>query len=184
MATKICTPNRWPLSARRTSHDPPASIRHGSSTRQYKQSHSLRARLRCSCRNPNNWGPYLLNYVASIYARALKSNRQTLPLSAAIRKSKMNPSITNHAATRQQQRGIPPLVFDWLMSFGYEQFDGHGGVVRYFTKRCIRQLEREVGRQPVARMSEYLRCYLVQSSKDGAVITVGKRHPNQHIYKH
>ncbi len=96
----------------------------------------------------------------------------------------MNRNFTDHAAIRQQQRGIPPLVADWLIDYGDEQFDGHGGVVRYFSKQCIRRLEREVGREPVARMSEFLRCYLVQSSKDGAVITVGKRYGNEHIYKH
>jgi hypothetical protein len=96
----------------------------------------------------------------------------------------MNRKFTDHAVIRQQQRGIPLLVTDWLMVYGDEQFDGHGGVVRYFSKQCIRRLEREVGREPVARMSEYLRCYLVQSSKDGAVITVGKRYQKEHIWKH
>ena len=93
----------------------------------------------------------------------------------------MNKSFTDHAAIRQQQRGIPPLVSDWLLDFGDEKFDGHGGVIRYFSKKCVRHLERHVGRQPVARMSEYLRCYLVQSSVDGKVITMGKRYTNKHF---
>ncbi len=75
----------------------------------------------------------------------------------------MSKNFTDHASIRQQQRGIPPLVADWLMSYGAEQFDGHGGIVRYFSKQCIRRLEREVGRTAVARMSEFMRCYLVQS---------------------
>ena len=95
----------------------------------------------------------------------------------------MNRSFTDHAAIRQQQRGLPPLVSDWLLDFGDEQFDGHGGVIRFFSKKCIRHLEREVGRKPVARMSEYLRCYLVQSSADGKVITLGKRYTNKHFRK-
>ena len=95
----------------------------------------------------------------------------------------MNRNFTDHAAIRQQQRGIPPLVSDWLLDFGDEQFDGHGGVIRYFSKKCIKKLEREVGRQPVARMSEYLRCYLVQSSGDGKVITLGKRYTNKNFRK-
>jgi hypothetical protein len=96
----------------------------------------------------------------------------------------MNRNISDHAAIRQQQRGIPPLVSDWLIDFGDEQFDGHGGVIRYFSKQSVRRLQRDIGREPVARMSEYLRCYLVQSSHDGCVITVGKRYQTQHIWKH
>jgi hypothetical protein len=95
----------------------------------------------------------------------------------------MNRNFTDHAAIRQQQRGIPPLVSDWLLDFGDEQFDGRGGVIRYFSKKCIKKLEREVGKQPVARMSEYLRCYLVQSSCDGKVITLGKRYTNKNFRK-
>lgn len=96
----------------------------------------------------------------------------------------MRTNFTEHAALRQQQRGIPPLVTDWLITYGVEQFDGHGGIVRYFSKQCIRRLERELGREPIARMSEFLRCYLVQSSKDGAIITVGKRYQKEHIWRH
>ena len=96
----------------------------------------------------------------------------------------MHTNLTNHAQVRQQQRGVPPLVCDWLLEYGDEQYDGHGGVVRYFNRDAIRRVERAVGRTPVARMSEYLRCYLVQSSHDGAVITVGKRFPGNRVYKH
>ncbi len=91
---------------------------------------------------------------------------------------------TLHATVRAQQRGVPPLIQDWLLDYGEEQFDGHGGVVRYFSNECIRRMERDIGKTPLKRMSEYLRCYLVQSSSDGAVITVGKRYENQHVLRH
>ena len=77
--------------------------------------------------------------------------------------------FTQHATERLQQRGVPPLIAGWLLDYGEETFDGHGGVVRYFTRRSIR------------RLSEYLRCYLVQSNDDGSVITIGKRHPGRRI---
>lgn len=96
----------------------------------------------------------------------------------------MNSHFTQHAETRAQQRGIPPLVHNWLLDYGREQFDGHGGTIRYFTRESIRKLEREQGRVAVKRMSEFLRCYLVQSSNDGVVITLGKRHPNHQIRRH
>ena len=96
----------------------------------------------------------------------------------------MHISYTQHAATRSQQRGIPPLVSTWLLDYGEEIYDGHGGIVRCFTPYSIRVMEREIGRAPLKRMSEFLRCYLVQSSSDGAVITVGKRHQKKHIWRH
>ncbi len=91
---------------------------------------------------------------------------------------------TFHATVRAQQRGVPPLIQNWLLDYGAEQFDGHGGVVRYFSNECIRKMERDIGKAPLKRMSEYLRCYLVQSSSDGAVITVGKRYETRHILRH
>ncbi len=91
---------------------------------------------------------------------------------------------TDHAATRSQQRGIPPLISNWLLDYGDEIYDGRGGVVRCFTPRSIRTMEREIGRAPLKRMSEFLRCYLVQSTSDGAVVTVGKRHLKRHIWRH
>ncbi len=96
----------------------------------------------------------------------------------------MKPISTLHANVRAQQRGVPPLVMNWLLDYGEETFDGRGGVLRYFTPRSIRQLEREVGQAPLKRLSEYLRCYLVQGSQDGNVITVGKRHRGKRICRH
>ena len=88
---------------------------------------------------------------------------------------------TQHAAERSQQRGIPPLITSWLLDYGAEEFDGRGGVVRYFTRRSIRRMERDFGTTPLKRLSEYLRCYLVQSNDDGRIITVGKRYSGKRI---
>jgi hypothetical protein len=96
----------------------------------------------------------------------------------------MESTLSIHAEHRAQQRGVPPLVIDWLISFGQETFDGRGAIVRYFDQRAIRRLEREVGQAPVRRMSEFMRCYLVQSTGNGHVITVGKRHRGKRIPRH
>jgi hypothetical protein len=96
----------------------------------------------------------------------------------------MGPTATIHASQRAQQRGVPPLVMNWLLDYGEESFDGHGGVVRYFSPRSIRQLERDIGQAPLKRMSEFLRCYLVQASQSGEVITVGKRYQSRRIPRH
>lgn len=82
---------------------------------------------------------------------------------------------TKHTLTRSHQRGIPPLVYRWLDEYGEEVFDGHGGVVITFTRRSRRAMERDFGREPVRRMSEYLDAYKVESSHDGETLTVGHR---------
>lgn len=96
----------------------------------------------------------------------------------------MNLSYSLHAATRSQQRGIPLEITSLLVDYGQEIFDGHGGVVRYFTTKSIQAMANDVGHSAVKRVAEYLRCYLVQSSDDGAIITVGKRHSKKHIWRH
>ena len=83
---------------------------------------------------------------------------------------------TRHATHRAQQRGIPPIVGQWLDDFGEELHDGHGGVIRFFSRRSIRALERGIGREPVRRMWEFLDSYKVESSHDGRTITIGRRY--------
>jgi predicted SnoaL-like aldol condensation-catalyzing enzyme len=95
-----------------------------------------------------------------------------------------NAIYSDHAQVRAQQRGVPPIIVDWLCQYGEQQYDGHGGVVRYFTERSKRSLERAVGKTVVRRLSEYLRCYVVESSHDGGVITVGKRYGNHRFHRH
>ncbi|MCX7175856.1 MAG: hypothetical protein NT159_18410 [Proteobacteria bacterium] len=80
---------------------------------------------------------------------------------------------TRHANVRAQQRGIPPLIDQWLDQFGEEEYTGAGFIKRYFSHRSIRQLEREFGRQPVSLMERYLRAYKLESSTDGTTITTG-----------
>ncbi|MGJ0490061.1 hypothetical protein [Methylobacter sp.] len=81
-------------------------------------------------------------------------------------------NMTYHAATRSQQRGIPPLVMQWLDQFGEEQYDGRGAIIRYFSRASRRAMEREFGSNPVKKMSEFLNVYKVEN-QDGKVITTG-----------
>jgi hypothetical protein len=81
-------------------------------------------------------------------------------------------NMTNHGAVRSQQRAIPPLVLQWLDQFGEEQYDGHGAIIRYFSRASRREMEREFGSNPVKKMSEFLNAYKVESH-DGMVITTG-----------
>lgn len=84
-------------------------------------------------------------------------------------------NATSHATIRAQQRGIPPLIDQWLDQYGEEEYDGHGGVVRFFSHASIRAMERAFGGAPVRKMSEYLHAYKVESSHDGSIITIGHR---------
>jgi hypothetical protein len=82
---------------------------------------------------------------------------------------------TSHAAKRQQQRGIPNLVIEWLERFGHEQHDQHGAMLYYFDKPARRRLERHYGRTSVRRMHEFLNAYVV-IDRNGQLITVGHRY--------
>ena len=84
-------------------------------------------------------------------------------------------SPLSHAATRAQQRGIPPLIDQWLDQFGEESYDGRGGVLRFFSHASLRAMEREFGRAPLRKLAEFLDVYKVESSRDGQVITIGHR---------
>jgi hypothetical protein len=84
-------------------------------------------------------------------------------------------TMSHHAKMRAQQRSVPRLIVEWLMDFGEEQFDGHGGIVRYFSNRSVRELERHYGRRPVKLMKRWLRAYGVWSAKDSELITAGWR---------
>lgn len=88
--------------------------------------------------------------------------------------------LTEHATKRLKQRGIPPLIRNWLLDYGEANYDGKGAVIRYFTKSSVREMERDFGREPIRRLSEFLRCYLVQSI-DGVIVTIGKRYQNSRI---
>lgn len=81
---------------------------------------------------------------------------------------------TKHAAVRAQQRGIPPMVDQFLDLYGQEEYDGHGAVILYLSKKSIRSMERDLGKRPVARLAEWLDAYKIKST-DGITITVGHR---------
>ena len=89
-------------------------------------------------------------------------------------------ALTFHASSRSQQRGVPPLIREWLQDFGESQYDGHGGVVRFFSKKSVRALERNYGAAPVRRFHEFMRSYLVEASDSGVVLTIGKRYKSVH----
>ncbi len=80
-------------------------------------------------------------------------------------------SLTRHAAVRQQQRRIPPLVIDWLLAYGRR--DASVGAVKIrFDRRGRKELAREVGERVVSLMSKYLNAALVVDRDTDRIITV------------
>lgn len=84
-------------------------------------------------------------------------------------------TMTKHAAIRQQQRCIPPLIIDWLKEYGDQQHDHHGCIVRFFSKESKKQLKKIAGKPVVNLLGRYMNTYLVEGI-DGAVVTTGHRH--------
>lgn len=82
-------------------------------------------------------------------------------------------SISDHARIRMQQRGIPPVVLDCLLSYGHAEHDHQGAVIVYFDKAARIRLARS-GIRPV-NLDKHLNSYAVLAC-DGTVKTVGHRY--------
>lgn len=82
-------------------------------------------------------------------------------------------NLTRHAQVRSQQRGLPPMLIDLLLSFGTSQ-KAHDGATKYFLdKPARRRIDAYAG--PLAQhLREHLDCYVVCGADD-QVITVGHR---------
>ena len=83
--------------------------------------------------------------------------------------------LSQHAATRMQQRGIPPAVLECLLEYGRLQYDHHGGAIVFLDKAARRRFAREQGGEPLKRLEKHLRAYAVIAT-DGTVKTVGHRY--------
>lgn len=81
-----------------------------------------------------------------------------------------------HYSVRGQQRGLPPFVGMLLDAYGCQQYDGHGAIIRYFNKINRRQMEHNVGREPIRRIAKWLDAYKVESCADGSTVTIGHRY--------
>jgi hypothetical protein len=80
--------------------------------------------------------------------------------------------MSKHAQIRCQQRGIPPLIRQWLQEYGSEA-QSHGATKRYFDHAAKRRLSAAVGPQVLDRLGSLLNTYLVET--DETVVTAGIR---------
>lgn len=81
--------------------------------------------------------------------------------------------MTRHANIRSQQRGVPPLVLEWLLEYGAVERQPGGTQLRFFDKTARRRLERRCGRSVVSRLDDFLSAYAVTA--DDTVVTTGWR---------
>jgi hypothetical protein len=84
-------------------------------------------------------------------------------------------SMTSHGSKRCQQRGLSPLVIDCLRQFGEEVYDHNGCVIRHFTKKSLRNIERVWGKEPVRRLLHDQRDAYAVFSTDDHIVTAGWR---------
>lgn len=80
---------------------------------------------------------------------------------------------TRHAATRAQQRAIPPLLLDLLLRFGRSERSGDGTERYFFDKRSRRAVQRYAGCLGQL-LDQHLDVYAILSDCD-KVVTVGHR---------
>lgn len=81
--------------------------------------------------------------------------------------------MTRHAAARLQQRCIPQLLVELLYRHGREAHQD-GSTVIYFDQKARRKAQEEL-REALKRFDKLADAYLVESARNGAVVTVGHR---------
>ena len=79
---------------------------------------------------------------------------------------------SEHARVRMQQRGVPPLIVEWLLQYGAVAYDHRGCRIRFFNKESRKRIRHEKGDIVLRRFHELFDCYAVVS-EDGTVVTAG-----------
>ena len=86
----------------------------------------------------------------------------------------LNVPMTHHASKRMQQRGVPERILPLLFEYGEEEYDHHGTMLLYFTRRARQRMAKAIPHDELKRIQGVLNAYAVLDS-DGAVLTVGHR---------
>ena len=86
----------------------------------------------------------------------------------------INAKNSQHAAKRSRQRGMDNCTVPLILAFGVKEHDGRGGVRCLMTQSAMEKLYGAVGKTKHAE--SLAGKYVVISSFDNTVITVGHRH--------
>jgi hypothetical protein len=84
-------------------------------------------------------------------------------------------NLTRHAQQRMQQRGINLQAIDYVLAYGREVHNHHGGCIIWLDKRCRQRIAQKEGDAVVRNLHKHLNVYVIVNS-DGKVITVGHRY--------
>jgi hypothetical protein len=88
---------------------------------------------------------------------------------------------TKHAVIRAQQRGINYGIEYLLQTYGDSKPAPKGCVMRYFSKKAIKEMETDFGHFFIAKNHENFRSYLIETRDDRSIITMGKLYQNQRL---
>lgn len=83
--------------------------------------------------------------------------------------------MSKHASIRSKNRSIAELALELLMEYGSQKHDHRGGTVLYFSKKIKKMLDLNMKYLGIGSCDNIKNCYLVESSYDGIIITVGHR---------
>ena len=78
---------------------------------------------------------------------------------------------THHSLARTQQRGINELAIQLLLSFGSVEHQREGEMYRYFSKRDLKKLNKQLKRV-TSEIDQLSRLFAVEL-EDGRLKTVG-----------
>lgn len=84
-------------------------------------------------------------------------------------------NYSKHANIRAQQRCIPPLIVDWLLTHGHRT-SSHGAVRLVFDKRSRKSIAKEVGTVVIHQLSKFLNVEAIVDPATDVVITVQWKH--------
>ena len=87
--------------------------------------------------------------------------------------------LSEHARVRMQQRGIPGLALEALLSCGRQLYDHRGTRIVYFDTPSRERLKRLKGGVEYKAIEPWLDAYAVVGL-DGCVKTVGHRYKRLH----
>ena len=93
----------------------------------------------------------------------------------------LSTNLTQHAAKRLQQRGIPENVLSLLLEYGKHEYDHRGTRTLYFDKRARQKVSMTVSGDELKQLGRVFGTYAVLDDND-CLVTVG--HRTQRINRH
>lgn len=88
--------------------------------------------------------------------------------------------LTEHAAVRMQQRGIPAWYLSLLVEYGKTTYDGHGAVLKSVSKSTRQRLRNVLSPKEYAQAERYFGVYAVVTPERAVVTAAHRTHRRFH----